>query len=307
MRIRKDFSGEKVIVCLTIGFFDGVHLGHQKIIKKVVKKAKIKGLQSCVITFDSHPSELFSGRKVKFLTCWEEKKQIFHSLGVDIVQVFTFTPQLSSLTPYEFLKKLNTILDIREILVGEEFTFGRGREGDVKFLKQKQNEFGYTLEAIPPVKINGEKIGSSFLRELLQEGEVEKVARAMGRPPTILGKVIPGKRRGRQIGYPTANLKSHPEKLLPKAGVYAGTVNLEGKVYKALVNVGTKPTFGDFVPGVEVHLMDFKNKIYGKNLKIWVVKKIRDIQLFPSVMDLSRQLREDRQRAERILKDLQII
>jgi len=305
MIIRRDFSGDRIAVSLTIGFFDGVHLGHQKVINKAVERAKAEGIKSCVVTFDRHPSELFFRKKVKFLTCWEEKKEILHNLGVDIIQVFTFNPKLSSLSPSQFLSKLNKIFDIRGIFIGEEFTFGYRREGNVEFLRQKQKDFGYTLEAVPSLKIDGKKISSSFLRELLQKGEIEKVIRAMGRPPTLLGEVVPGEKRGRELGYPTANLKPHPEKLLPQEGVYAGTVFLEKKVYKALINVGAKPTFGDFVPGVEVHLLGFTGKLYGETLKINLIKRIRDIKVFPSPSHLSKQLEKDKEKAEKILSNIQ--
>ena len=219
--------------------------------------------------------------------------------------MFTFNPKLSSLSPSQFLSKLNKIFDIRGIFIGEEFTFGYRREGNVEFLRQKQKDFGYTLEAVPSLKIDGKKISSSFLRELLQKGEIEKVIRAMGRPPTLLGEVVPGEKRGRELGYPTANLKPHPEKLLPQEGVYAGTVFLEKKVYKALINVGAKPTFGDFVPGVEVHLLGFTGKLYGETLKINLIKRIRDIKVFPSPSHLSKQLEKDKEKAEKILSNIQ--
>jgi len=302
MIIRKDFGGEKLRVFLTIGFFDGIHLGHQKIIREIVEKARANGLKSCVVTFDRHPSELFSSRKVRLLTSWEEKREIFFSLGIDVVQVFTFNLQFATLTPPKFLEKLTELFTIEEILVGEEFTFGFRKEGNVDFLHQSQPQFGYKLKAIPPLKLNEKKISSSLLREWLKRGEIEKVTRGMGRPPTILGRVVPGKGRGREIGYPTANLELHPEKLLPCSGVYVGSVELGEKVYKALVNVGSKPTFGDPIPGVEVHIIDFTDELYDKTLKINLIKKIRDVQAFPSPLHLVERLKKDREKAEKILE-----
>lgn len=302
MIIRRDFSGEKLNVFLTIGFFDGVHLGHRRVIDEVVKKAKSEGAKSCVITFDRHPSELFSGRAVKLLTCWEEKIKIFSSLGVDVVQIFTFTHLFSALRPYQFLQKLTAIFNIREILVGEEFTFGYKREGNVDFLSQNQFRFGYRLKAIPPVKLDGEKISSSLLRKWLKEGKIDKVIKGMGRFPTIVGKVTSGRGDGRKIGYPTANLESHPQKLLPCSGVYAGTVEIRGRVYKTLVNIGERPTFGDFTPGVEAHIIDFSGELYGRLLSIDLIERIRDIQVFPSSFDLSNQLKKDKEKAEKILE-----
>ena len=308
MIIREDFSGaeERLDAFLTIGFFDGVHLGHQKIIGEVVKKANLSNVQSCVITFDRHPSELFSGRKVKLLTSREEKEEIFRSLGVGVVQVFTFNPRFARLSPEEFLERLSSIFNIQKILVGEEFAFGFKREGNVNFLYQNQVKFGYKLEAIPPLRLNGEKISSSMLREWLKKGEIRKVKQGLGRSPTVVGEVITGKRKGREIGYPTANLKPHPQKLLPGSGVYAGYVKLEGKIYKALINIGGRPTFGDFAPGIEVHIINFSGELYGKVLKIDLVERIRDTRLFLSPFHLSQQIREDRERAEKILEDYNV-
>lgn len=303
MIVRKDFCGEKIPVSLTIGFFDGIHLGHQEIIHQIVEKAKIEGLQSCVVTFDRHPSELFSSSKVKLLTCWEEKKRILSSLGIDVVQLFTFNLKFAHLSPLEFLRKLSQIFTIKELLVGKEFTFGFQKKGNVNFLLQNQSKFGYRLRTVSPLTINGEKISSSLLRDWLSQGNIEKVIEAMGRPPTILGKVVPGKGRGRKIGYPTANLEPHPQKLLPPNGVYAGCVELKGEVYKALVNVGNKPTFGDLVWGVEVHIMDFSEELYGEILRVNLIKKIRDIQVFPTPSCLMERLKKDKEKAERILEE----
>jgi riboflavin kinase/FMN adenylyltransferase len=302
MIIRKNFQGERLQVFLTIGFFDGIHLGHQKIIREIVKRARNNSLKSCIVTFDRHPSELFSSRKVKLLTSWEEKREIFLSAGIDVVQVFTFDWQFATLSPPEFLEKLTKLFAVKEILVGEEFTFGFKREGNVALLRRMQSQFGYELKTVPWLKLNEKKISSSLLREWLEKGEIEKVTRGIGRPPTILGRVVPGKGRGRKIGYPTANLEPHPQKLLPCSGVYAGRVELEEKVYKALVNVGSRPTFGDLVPGVEVHIIDFTDELYGKNLRINLIKKIRDVQAFPSPLHLVKRLKKDRERVEKILE-----
>lgn len=305
MKIRKDFSGLgiKLGVFLTIGFFDGVHLGHQRIIKEIVKEAKLADLQSCVVTFDRHPVEFFSGKKMKLLTPWEEKEEIFRSLGVGLVQIFTFNSQFSSLSPEQFLQKLNEIFNIRKIMVGEEFTFGNKKGGNVNFLSQKRFQFGYTLKAIPCAKLNGEKISSSLLRRWLKRGKIGKVTQGLGRYPTIVGKVIPGKGKGKEIGCPTANLQPHPQKLLPPSGVYAGYVNVEKKTCRALINVGGRPTFGDFTPGIEVHIIGFNGQLYDKTLKINLVKRIRDIHFFLSPVHLSRQLEEDKERAKRILNE----
>jgi len=305
MIVVRDFTTfyKKEEVFLTIGFFDGIHIGHQKIIGEVVKRAKTKNAKSCVVTFDKHPSELFSGEKVKFLTCWEEKKEILNSLGVDIVQLFTFDAEFSRLSPGSFLEKISCLFRIKEIIVGEEFTFGFRREGNVDFLRKNQKKFGYRLEAIPPVKLDGKKVGSSLLREFLREGKIKEVIRGLGRPPTVIGRVIKGKGRGKKIGFPTANLEPPPEKLLPESGVYAGYVEFDGERCKALLNIGAKPTFGDFEPSVEVHIMDFNGELYGKIIKVHLLERIRKILDFSSPFCLSLQIKKDKEKAEKILEE----
>lgn len=305
MRIRRDFSisEQTMEVSLTIGFFDGVHLGHRRIIEEVIRKANLEDVQSCVVTFDRHPTEFFSGRRMKLLTSWEEKEEIIRMLGMDLIHIFTFNSRFASLSPKEFLQKLNEIFNINEIMVGEEFTFGKRGEGNVNFLYQKRSQFGYRLKAIPCAKLNGKKISSSLLRKWLKEGEIEKVARGLGRYPTITGRVITGRGKGREIGCPTANLQPDPQKLLPPSGVYAGYAQVKEKMYKALVNVGGRPTFGDFTPGIEVHLIDFEDRLYHEMLRIDMVERIRDIHFFLSPVHLSRQLEKDKEKAKKILKD----
>ena len=305
MIIRKVFSGaeEKLSVFLTIGFFDGVHRGHQKIISEIVEKAKLNNLRSCVATFDLHPTEFFSGKIMRFLTSWEEKKEIFRLLGVNWVQVFTFDSQFANLSPQEFLQKLNEIFDIRQIVVGEEFNFGLNREGNINFLYQKQAEFGYQLRTIPSLRLDGEKIGSSLLRKWLEEGKVNKVVQGLGRFSTIIGKVIAERGKGQGIGCPTVSLQTDSHKLLPGGGVYVGYLEEFGGRHKVVINIGEKPTFEDFTLGVEVHIIDFRGDLYGKTLKVNLVEKIRDTHPFLSPVHFSRQLKKDKERAKRILTD----
>ncbi len=305
MMIRKVFSKtkEKLSVFLTIGFFDGVHRGHQKIINEIVEKAKLNNIQSCVITFNPHPLEFFSGKRMKFLTSWEEKKEIFCLLGINLTQVFTFDSQFANLSPQEFLQKLNEIFDIRQIVVGEEFNFGLKREGNINFLYQKQAEFGYQLKTAPSLKLDGEKIGSSLLRKWLGEGKVDKVAQGLGRFSTIIGKAIAGREKGQEISCSTVSLQTDSHKLLPGGGVYVGYIEEFGVKYKAVINVGGKSAFEDFTLDVQVHIMGFKGDLCGKTLKVNLVEKIRDIHPFLAPVQFSRQFKKDKERAERILKD----
>jgi len=291
-------------VVLTLGFYDGVHRGHQRIIEEVIQEAKRWGGRSSLVTFRPHPSEFFHGRPLSLLTTWEEKKEIFKRLGLDLVVALRFTAHLASLSPETFLEKLRGNLGFEQLIVGEDFVFGRERQGNTQWLEENQSRFGFKLRIVPLIKVGGEKLSSSLIRQWLERGEIEKATQGLGRYPTITGKVIGGKKRGRLLGYPTANLAPHPEKLLPPSGVYAGRVNLKGRFYKGMINVGSKPTFEDSSFGVEVHILGFSGHIYGHSIKIELVSKIRAPAMFTSPDHLSKKLKEDRIRTERMLDGL---
>ncbi len=304
MEVRRGFSKKEKYedVILTIGFYDGIHKGHQEIIRYVTGKAKRKKGKSCVITFPSHPSGFLSGRPLSLLTTWEEKEKLLAQAGIDLLVFLNFTSQIASLSPHSFIEKIRQVLEIREMVVGEDFVFGNRREGDVRWLKENEKAFEYKLRVIPSLKVGEEKIGSSLIRRWLKEGEIEKATLWLGRYPTILGRVIRGKRRGRDLGYPTANLEPHPEKLLPGPGVYAGKVILGGDYYKGIINVGGKPTFKDMSFGVEVYILGFGKDIYGEEIKIELVTRLRGIEQFSSSLDLTKRLEVDEKRAEEILE-----
>jgi riboflavin kinase/FMN adenylyltransferase len=300
---RKFFPREKLAhIILTVGFYDGIHKGHQRILTELVKDAKLKGGKSCVISFASHPSEYFSGQPLSLLTTWEEKKLILAELGIDLVFMLPFTSGFARLSPYSFMKQLSNNLEIEEVVVGEDFVFGKDRKGDVGWLKEAEDDFGYKLKVIPLLKVEKKKLSSSLIRAWLKEGRIEKVSQWLGRYPTIFGKVVRGKRRGRALGYPTANLEPHPHKLLPGPGVYAGKLTLRGESYKGIINVGGRPTFGDGSFGVEVHIIEFKGNIYGEPIKIELVDRIRGIENFASFSRLAERIKEDSKEADKILE-----
>ncbi len=304
MEVKRKFSPREKLahIILTVGFYDGIHKGHQEILTQLVKDAKLKGGKSCVISFTSHPSEYFSGQPLPLLTTWEEKKKILAELGIDLVFILPFTSSFASLSPYSFMKQLSNNLEIEEVVVGEDFVFGKDRKGDVSWLKEAENEFGYKLKTIPLLKVDKKKLSSSLIRQWLKEGKIEKVSQWLGRYPTVLGKVVRGKRRGRALGYPTANLEPHPHKLLPAPGVYVGKLTLRGEFYKAMINVGAKPTFGDSSFGIEVHIIKFKGDIYGETIKVELVDKIRGIERFASFSRLAERIKKDRKEADKILE-----
>jgi len=304
MEVKKGFfQGEKYKdIILTIGFYDGIHKGHQKIFNYITDQAKRRRRKSCVITFSSPPFEFFSGKSLPLLTTWQEKEEILANIGIDLIVLLDFTSQLASLSPYSFMKKIKRNLEINKIVVGEDFVFGKEKKGNIHWLKENEKIFGYKLKVVPSLKIGREKVSSSLIRRWLQKGEIDKVTHWLGRYPTILGRVIEGKGRGRNLGYPTANLAPHPDKLLPAPGVYAGKVSLGEGFYKGIVNVGNKPTFKDRSFGVEVHILRFKRDIYGEPIKIELVTKLREIEQFSSSLCLAKRLEEDKKKAERIME-----
>ena len=304
MEVKKDFPRNEKYrhVILTIGFYDGIHRGHQKILRDLVQQARIRGRRSCVITFSPHPSEFFSHQPIPLLTAWEEKLEILDQLGVDLVINFAFTSEFASQSSYSFIRKLNEALKVEEIIIGEDFVFGKNREGSVNWLKERKSEFGYKLKVMPLLKVGKEKLSSSLIRHWLREGRIREVTQWLGRPPTILGEVVEGKSRGKLLGYPTANLEPHPDKLLPCPGVYAGRVILKEGIFKGIVNIGGKPTFGENSVGVEAHILGFKGNVYGEKMKIELVDKIREIRKFSSPFSLVRRLEEDKRIAEEIVK-----
>ena len=303
MEVRRGFSQREKYkdVILTIGFYDGIHKGHQEIIRYVTDQAKRRKGKSCIITFPFHPFGFFSGRPLSLITTWEEKEEILAQIGIDLVVLLDFTSRLASLSPHSFIEKIRQVLEIREMVVGEDFVFGNKREGDVRWLRENEKVFEYKLKVIPCLKVGQEKVSSSLIRDWLKEGEVKKTTLWLGRYPTILGKVIEGKRRGRNLGYPTANLEPCPQKLLPGPGVYAGKVMVAENYYKGIVNVGSKPTFKDMSFGVEVHILGFQDDIYGEEIKIELVARLREIEQFSSSLDLAKRLEEDKREAEKIL------
>ena len=268
MEVRRGFSQREKYkdVILTIGFYDGIHKGHQEIIRYVTGQAKRRKGKSCIITFPSHPFGFFSGRPLSLITTWEEKEEILAQTGIDLVVLLDFTSQLASLSPHSFIEKIRQVLEIREMVVGEDFVFGNKREGDVRWLRENEKVFEYKLKVIPCLKVGQEKVSSSLIRHWLKEGEVKKTALWLGRYPTILGKVIVG-----------------------------------GNYYKGIVNVGSKPTFKDMSFGVEVYILGFQDDIYGEEIKIELVARLREIEQFSSSLDLVKRLEEDKREAEKIL------
>lgn len=281
---------------LTIGSFDGVHRGHQEIIRRLTAGAHAVGVPAVVLTFHPHPASVLGKRKDAFyLSTPEERADLLGALGVDVVITHPFNKQVASMGAREFMESINAHLHLQKLWVGYDFALGRGREGDVPTLRRIGQELGYQVEEIPPIKVDGEIISSSLIRSLLGSGDVEQAAILLGRPYRLSGRVVPGDGRGRLIGVPTANLSIWTELTLPRAGVYVNLATIHGKTWKAVANVGVRPTFETqpVAPRVEAHILDFNGDLYGQEIHLDFISRLRDELRFPSVQALIDQMQRD--------------
>ncbi len=286
---------------VAIGNFDGVHRGHQSLLKELVKDADSQGVEAVVLTFFPHPVEvLHPEKKLERLTTTSEKLSLLGDYGVSSALVQTFDKSLAELTPAEFVNHFFvTGLKAKSVHVGNNFCFGKNRSGTTAVLARLCEAQGIKLFAAKEVATDGTKIGSSEIRRLVAAGKVEEAAVHLGRPYFLTGNVRHGDKRGRTIGFPTANLHVPSDKILPKNGVYAVQVHWQNESYRAIANVGVRPTFEEASPQrlVEVHIFDFNHKIYDEFLEVEFIRFIRDEKKFPSLDALKAQIQEDIQKA----------
>jgi riboflavin kinase / FMN adenylyltransferase len=285
-------------VVATIGAFDGIHRGHQLLLRQVVDRARSLGILSLCVTFDPHPDTvLYPERRLTHLTDRAEKERVLHELGLDHVLVIPFTRELSMLRPEEFLGLIQERYPLAELWVGSDFALGRGRSGTIAALADIGRVEGFALHVVPPQKVDREVISSTFIRTLLTQGNVRQVARLLGRRYRIVGKVEEGAARGRQLGFPTANIRPDPGRTLPADGVYAAIVPLDSREWRAVVNLGSRPTFQEGERLLEVHLLDFAGDLYGRDLAVEFVDHIRDVRRFESIDALRAQIARDAEAA----------
>ncbi len=305
MRIFQDSKAIKGILkrpALTLGNFDGIHLGHQKILQKVRERAREIGGEAVVYTFEPHPWKvLFPERNFLFITTFSEKVELFADYGIEVVICEKFHRAFSYQAPSKFVGDiLVDRIGVREIFVGHDYAFGKDRRGGVSLLKRLGGEYHFKVEEVEAIKVNDLVVSSSKIRDLILNGRVREAARLLGRNYFIYGEVIPGKRRGETIGFPTANLKLKKD-LLPQRGVYAVWVFLEARKYMGALNIGFNPTFGDEKLSVEVHILDFSGDLYQKEIKIAFVDRLREEKAFTSAQELNLQVKKDIQRVREIL------
>jgi len=284
----------------TIGIFDGVHTGHRKIIDTIKKEAETKGLSSLVVTFYPHPQAVITGKTLPMIIPLGKRFKLLEGAGVDAVVCFTFTEEFSRMTAKQFVVDvLATRLRVKSLFVGPDFTFGRDREGDIELLERLGRCAGFEMHVVEPVSIDGSVVSSTAIRSLLEAGRVREASEYLGCPYVVDGRVVEGEKRGRTLGFPTANLATEWE-LLPRVGVYATLAHFEGARYPSMTNVGTRPTFGENELLIETHIFDFDRDIYGKSLTVEFVDRIRDEQKFAGVDALVAQIKKDSLKAREI-------
>lgn len=295
---------------LTIGAFDGVHRGHQALIRQVVARARATDALAALITFYPHPAMVLApDRAPLYLTTPGEKLALFEGLQVDLVALLPFTRQLASMTALDFMTVVSKHLRLRDLWVGQDFTLGYRREGTVPRLRELGQELGYEVHVIDPVidRANGHTvISSSQIRAFLREGQVELAAQMLGRLPSLSGEVVVGAQRGRKLGFPTANLDVRAERALPADGIYAVYAVLGNRRYPAVANVGVRPTFDDGQRIVETYILDFDDDLYGCDLVVEFVARLREERRFQSVAALIAQIEDDVERARRELSASQV-
>lgn len=280
---------------VTIGVFDGVHRGHQHLVGLLLERARQQQLTSVAVTFNPHPrTVLRPGTAVTYLTSLEERVELLQGLSLDAIAVLAFTSELAQLSARDFLALLAEELEMKLLVVGSDFALGRNREGTVGVLRQVGRDLGFRVEVAALLAEDGDKVGSSAVRQALAAGDVERVARLLGRPFSLRGPVVVGARRGRSIGFPTANIALGLDRALPAFGVYVTRAYLRENAYPSCTNIGIRPTFdAEPRPTVETHILDLDEELYGQELRIDLLHRLRGELRFDSVDDLAAQIGRD--------------
>lgn len=284
---------------LTLGVFDGLHLGHQRIMQTVVERAKAVGVNATAITFDPHPrAVLHPDSAPPLLQTLDQRLASFEVLGIEQAIVVKFDRDFASQPAEDFLTDIiHDRLHAREVYLGKGFAFGRNRGGNIELLKSKSNELGFVAEEVEEVQVRGARISSSAIRKLLAEGRVNLARRMLGRPYGVEGVIIRGNRRGHTIGFPTANLKPH-NRVIPRYGVYATATLIDGVWRRSITNIGVRPTFEKTEePSIETYVFDFDGDLYGDVLRVRFLHRIRDERKFAGLDELKAQIEMDTHRA----------
>ncbi|OCT13772.1 riboflavin biosynthesis protein RibF [Paenibacillus pectinilyticus] len=291
------FVGKQVVA---IGDFDGVHLGHQEVIGRALSTAKRLGLEAAIMTFSPHPRAVMGQDKyVELLTPTKKKMAFFESMGVNHTYIVTFDASLMRLSPEQFVDQVLDRLGVDSVICGFDFTFGFQGKGTPDSLCELSHG-KFSVEVVRPFHMNGEKVSSTRIREALQDGDLETATRLLGRPYSISGIVVDGAKRGRTLGFPTANLQLDESYVPPMNGVYAVKATVRGEVYQGVMNIGIKPTFetGELKPSFEAHLFEFSEQIYGETVTVELIAFLRPERKFSSLDDLVAQIKLDAEEAK---------
>jgi len=309
MQAEKELSelAVKDDMVLSVGVFDGVHLGHKHLLSQLKKKAKELSMLSGIVTFRRHPMEILApAATLPYLTSLDDKIRLIQAEGIDKVIALTFDKDLARLNARQFISLLQTHLHMRALVVGPDFALGHRREGDVESLRRIGEEKDFSVTIVPPLRIKNEVVSSTAIREALAAGDMPRVFRLTGRQYIIKGSVVPGTGQGRGLGFPTINLKIDPGWAIPADGVYATMTHIDDRIYQSLTNIGSRPTFGGKQRTLETYILDFQGNLYGRELTIDIVQRLRDERKFPSVADLKKQIAEDVQKGRTILNSRNI-
>lgn len=283
---------------IALGSFDGLHLGHLSLVRKVRELAIKNGGKSIVFTFKNHPRAFINNNNLELIMTNEEKLKVLEYENINVVAFKDFDENIMKISPEDFVEWLCESYNVKGIVVGFNFKFGYKNLGDTELLEKLQKKYGYKLYIMNPYKLEDKIISSTYIRNLILDGNVKKAFLMLSRPYMLSGKVIHGKKLGRTIGFPTANLEINDKKVIPKKGVYYTNVDIEGKIFKGITSVGNNPTVNGKELTIETYILDFNNNIYEKEIKVYFIDRIRDEIKFNNIDELTKQLKKDKEVAE---------
>lgn len=287
---------------LTIGVFDGVHLGHKYLLSQLTKQAKEQDLLSGVVTFNRHPHEVLAPQtKLPFLTDLTQRINLLKNEGVEAIFALSFTSELAQVSARQFVSLLKKYLRMHGVVIGPDFALGQNREGNADILRTLGQDMGFSVTVIPPIMIDGEVVSSTAIRNALADGDMKRVLNLVGRPFSLNGRVTSGAGRGVELGFPTANLDIDPGQALPAEGVYATWTYIDGQAYQSMTNIGKQPTFGGSQRVVEVYILDYHSNLYGHELRIDIMERLRGEKQFDTPEELKKQITEDVKQGRAIL------
>ena len=290
-------------MAITIGVFDGVHLGHRHLISHLHKQAQATDCLTGVVTFQQHPHQVLSPQvQLSSLVTLEKRITLLQRLGVALVVTLPFSHEMAQTSAHQFMLLLQKYLRMKSLVVGTDFALGKGREGNVVFLAALGKQMGFSVHAVPPKVLDGEVVSSTIIRQALAQGDLQKVRKLLGRPYSLCGPVVYGAARGRTLGFPTANIHVNSNGAIPANGVYVTKAYVGDKFYPSVTNVGIRPTFGQQERTVEVYLLDTDMRLYEQELRIDILERLREERRFASVDELIAQVERDVAQAREILR-----